>query len=295
MVDLAAAVLARRGGRAHAWRGRRPWRRGRRRPRGRRSARRPASVLAFSRARSLAPGMYSTERRGRRSVAHASLLLRTRRPRRARDRASASCWASSTITWHCLTMASSSILPSSMIAPVPSPIASMTRWAWATSAGSGQNTRLAMSIWLGVQAPGADAAEQVGVAELVLAGDGVLDVAERAVVREDAVGHAGVDHAGDRVVPQVLLVGGPRARRGRPGRGPGAPGSRGGRRRRGWSSSGGWRRGRPGRATGPACAGWRAQISSTLATPRAVSRMACTRSGRSSPALASSWASSRST
>ena len=37
------------------------------------------------------------------------------------------------------------------------------------------------------------------------------------------------------------------------------------------------------------------QISSTLATPRAVSRMACTRIGRSRPALASSWASNRST
>ena len=59
-----------------------------------------------------------------------------------------------------------------------------------------------------VQAPGADAAEQVGVAELVLAGDGVLDVAEGSVEREDAVGDARVDHAGDRVVPQVLLVGG---------------------------------------------------------------------------------------
>ena len=61
-----------------------------------------------------------------------------------------------------------------------------------------------------VQAPGADAAEEVGVAELVLAGDGVGDVAERPVVRQHAVRHAGVDHAGDRVVPQVLLVGGPR-------------------------------------------------------------------------------------
>jgi hypothetical protein len=38
-----------------------------------------------------------------------------------------------------------------------------------------------------------------------------------------------------------------------PSAGPGAPGSRGGRRRRGWSSSAGWRRGRPGRARGPAC------------------------------------------
>ena len=57
-----------------------------------------------------------------------------------------------------------------------------------------------------VQAPRPDAPEQVGVAELVLAGGRVGDVAERAVVRQHAVGHAGVDHAGDRVVPQVLLV-----------------------------------------------------------------------------------------
>ena len=59
------------------------------------------------------------------------------------------------MTLHCLTEASSSILPSSMMAPVPSPMASMTRWAWATSAGSGLNTRLAMSICAGcrLQAP----------------------------------------------------------------------------------------------------------------------------------------------
>src|SRR5690606_979563 len=59
-----------------------------------------------------------------------------------------------------------------------------------------------------VQRPGAHAAEQIGVAELVLAGDGVLDVAERTVERQDSGRRAGVDHAGDRVVPQVLLVAG---------------------------------------------------------------------------------------
>ena len=60
----------------------------------------------------------------------------------------------------------------------------------------------------GVQAPCPHAAEEVGVAELVLAGDDVLDVAEGAVVREDPVRGAGVDHAGHGVVPEVLLVGG---------------------------------------------------------------------------------------
>ena len=59
---------------------------------------------------------------------------------------------------------------------------------------------------LRVQAPGPDAPEKVGVAELVLAGDGVGDVAERPVERQDPVRHAGIDHAGDRVVPEVLLV-----------------------------------------------------------------------------------------
>ncbi len=49
----------------------------------------------------------------------------------------ASCSASSTITRHCLSEASSSILPSSITAPVPSPIASTTRRAWATSSATG--------------------------------------------------------------------------------------------------------------------------------------------------------------
>ena len=152
---------------------------------------------------------------------------------------------------------------------------------------------------LGVQAPGADAAEQEGVAELVLARDHVGDVAERAVVRGrsrasrrrrpsgrscSATGPAGTSR-GRRSTSAV---------RGRSS-GPGARGSRGGRRRRGWSSSGGRRRGRPGRGERPCIRGRAPQISSTLATPRAVSRIACTRIGRSRPALASSWASSRST
>ena len=147
-----------------------------------------------------------------------------------------------------------------------------------------------------VQAPRADAAEQVGVAELVLAGDRVLDVAERPVEREDARWRRRRRPCG-----RSCSATGPAGRSAAaasgssPDRVRRARGSRGGRRRRGWSSSAGWRRGRPGRATGPACAARRAQISSTLATPRAVSRMAWTRIGRSSPALASSWASSRST
>ncbi len=169
---------------------------------------------------------------------------------------SASCWARSTMTWHCFTEASSSIFPSIITAPVPSPISSMTSRAWATSAGSGREDPLGDVDLHRVEAPGADAAEQEGVAELVLAGDDVLDVAEGAVEREDPVGDAGVDHAGDRVVPQVLLVDRAAARRCRRRSGPGAPGSRGGRRRPGWSSCGGWRPGRRGRARGPACGGW---------------------------------------
>jgi hypothetical protein len=59
------------------------------------------------------------------------------------------------MTRHCLTEASSSIFPSSMSAPVPSPMAAMTRRAWRTSSGAGENTRRAMSIWTGcrLQAP----------------------------------------------------------------------------------------------------------------------------------------------
>ena len=57
-----------------------------------------------------------------------------------------------------------------------------------------------------MQTPRADTAQQEGVAELVFAGDDVGDVTEGPVVRINAVHRAGIDHAGDRVVPQVLLV-----------------------------------------------------------------------------------------
>ena len=63
----------------------------------------------------------------------------------------------------------------------------------------------------GVQRPGADAAHQVGGAELGLAALDVADVAERAVEGEDAGAGAGVDHAAERVVPEVLLGGRPLA------------------------------------------------------------------------------------
>src|SRR5262249_4008954 len=64
-----------------------------------------------------------------------------------------------------------------------------------------------------MQGPGADAAEQEGGAELVLAAERVGDVAERPVEREAAGRGARVDHPGNRVVPRVLLRG--RTRRGR--------------------------------------------------------------------------------
>src|SRR5437762_1010656 len=56
-----------------------------------------------------------------------------------------------------------------------------------------------------VQRPGADAAEEERGAELVLAAERVRDVAEGAVERQTSGRRAGVDHAGDRVVPRVLL------------------------------------------------------------------------------------------
>src|SRR6185437_2160268 len=58
-----------------------------------------------------------------------------------------------------------------------------------------------------VQRPRTDTTEQEGVTELRLAGGGVGEIAERAVERLDAGGDAGVDHLGDRVMPQVLLIG----------------------------------------------------------------------------------------
>src|SRR5262249_31832317 len=62
-----------------------------------------------------------------------------------------------------------------------------------------------------VERPGADAAEQEGGAELILAPERVADVAERPVEGQGAHRCAGVDHARDRVVPGILLGG--RARR----------------------------------------------------------------------------------
>jgi hypothetical protein len=105
------------------------------------------------------------------------------------------------------TVASSCILPSIITQPEPSPISAITRFAQSTSSGSGLKTFFAMSIWTRVQRPRADAAQQERGAELVLAGDRVLDVAEGAVVGADAVGGAGVHHARQRVVPRVLLRG----------------------------------------------------------------------------------------
>ena len=140
-----------------------------------------------------------------------SSSLRTRRPRPARGRDRRAACASSTITWHCFTDASSCILPSIITAPVPSPISSMTRLAHADLCRDRARTpswRWRSATGCRLHAP--TQPSRIGVAELVLAGDGVPDVAERPVVRQDAVGHAGVDHAGDRVVPQVLLEGGAR-------------------------------------------------------------------------------------
>ena len=58
-----------------------------------------------------------------------------------------------------------------------------------------------------VQAPRPDAPEQIRVAELVLARRRCRRCPERAVVPQHPVGDAGVDHASDRVVPEILLVG----------------------------------------------------------------------------------------
>ena len=136
-----------------------------------------------------------------------------------------------------------------------------------------------------VEAPRAHAAEQVGVAELVLAGDRVLDVAEGAVEGEDPVGLAGVDHAGDGVVPEVLLVGGARAVDvavdgvlAHEVAGVAA------------ADAGGLHAAVGGQVGGTEAEALHArrlapQISSTLATPRAVSRMACTSSGSVRPGL----------
>ena len=109
------------------------------------------------------------------------------------------------MTFACFQVASSCILPSIITAPEPSGIASRIFLANATSAGSGEKHRLGDGDLARMKRPGAGAAHQEGVAELRFAGVGVGKVAERAVERLDAVGRARVDHAGDRVVPEILL------------------------------------------------------------------------------------------
>ena len=59
-----------------------------------------------------------------------------------------------------------------------------------------------------MQTPSTDATKKVSIAELVLTRHGVLDVAEWAIERQNAMHHAGIDHAGHCVVPQILLVDG---------------------------------------------------------------------------------------
>ena len=177
---------------------------------------------------------------------------------------SASISARPTITLHCFQVASSCILPSSMWTPRPSGIASITLLGEPDLLRVGREDALGDLDLARVQRPGADAAHQERGAELRLAALDVGDVAERAVEREDPGRRAGVDHARDRVVPQVLL----RARRAAVavgGRGRRARRSRGARRRRASSSCAATRRGRPGRSSCPACAarprrsprGWR--------------------------------------
>src|SRR5260370_9116747 len=60
-----------------------------------------------------------------------------------------------------------------------------------------------------VQGPGAGAAQQKRIAELRLAGERIGEVAEWSVERLDAASRAGVHHLGNRLVPEVLLEGGP--------------------------------------------------------------------------------------
>ena len=173
----------------------------------------------------------------------------------ARDPWLATSLARSRMTLACFQVASSCILPSIMAAPVPSGMASTMRLANATSCGSRLNTRLAMSIWLGcsVQAPTQPCRKALRNCASQAARVG--EVAERAVERLDAVGDAGIDHARQRVVPQVLLEERARAR-------PPGPDRRGcrrpdGRRRRASSSCRARRRDRPAPGSCRACAGWR--------------------------------------
>ena len=146
-----------------------------------------------------------------------------------------------------------------------------------------------------MQRPGADAAHQEGVPELVLAGDRVADVAERPVEGQDARWTRRRPPCAPSCSARGPAAPWRAVRRAARDADPRAPDSPDGRRPRAWSSCAARRRGRPGRGSCPACAARRAAISSTLATPSAVSRMACTSSGFVSPCFASSCASSWST
>ena len=198
--------------------------------------------------------------------------------------------ARSTSTLACFQVASSCILPSIMTAPVPSGMASTICLANATSAGSGENTRLAIGIWVGcsVQAPAqpirnalrncASQASRIG------------EVAERPVERLDAAGRAGVDHLGDGVVPEILLERGALAAfrpRHRPAPcNPGwPPPTRVVFMAREAARSAGPR-------LMPCMRGEAVAIAATFSTPSAVSRMAWIRIGFFSWCLASSCASS---
>src|SRR3954453_17299318 len=129
------------------------------------------------------------------------------------------------MTRHCFHVASSCILPSIMCTPRPSGMASITFRANATSSGSGGQTFFAAAVWTGgghpgragrehllrdvalngVQRPRADAAQEERGAELGLAPGDVADVPERPVEGEDPGPRARIDHAPERVVPEVLL------------------------------------------------------------------------------------------
>jgi hypothetical protein len=88
-------------------------------------------------------------------------------------------------------------------------MASSTFFANLTSSGGGLKTFFDLDLRR-VERPGADATEQEGGPELRLAALGVLDVPVGPVEGQDAGRGAGVHHAGDRVVPWILLGGRPR-------------------------------------------------------------------------------------
>jgi hypothetical protein len=71
------------------------------------------------------------------------------------------------------------------------------RLAKQTSSGSGENTRLAMSIWPGCSDQAPAQPMRKALRNCCLAGGEVGDVAERAVERLDAGGGAGIDHLGE--------------------------------------------------------------------------------------------------